>query len=227
MKHTAAILCFASLPALNPARAQDEDFKAGTTSPCVNLDTQYVDLSLLGQFHLRDDASEHSYSFISQRFAFDMQPWLTLGANYTLLKSLQPGTTDDWRDHHRLELEITPKWKATADRTFEFRQRFEARWIEDRDAVNYRTRHRAPATLNLHGLGPLTAIFAGDELFYDYTLDCISENRVVPLGLTFTLHEKAQLSLACMLIFPAPASQRPRDEWQNTHAPITTLSLDF
>ena len=77
---------------------------------------------------------------------------------------------------------------------WELRNRLELRYPDNVPGVFPRLRHRLQGTLPLTGLGRLSALVFSDEVFYDTTLDRISENRLLPLALTFKLSPHAALT---------------------------------
>ncbi len=163
----------------------EEDFRYWQGLSVAEFDGSKFDISTYAEVRFRDQASELFQYLISQRTAYDVHPNLTLGANYTYISSKLPD--DRLVDGHRLELEINPHWRANERLTFELRNRLETLWLTNGADASFRSRHRFTANYGLHFWKPLTALYASDEVFIDYTHPDIFENRLVPLGLRFRL----------------------------------------
>ena len=184
-------LALSILLGFSTAHGADDDWQTWNFLTVKYLDTAKLDLVAVGQFRFRDDFSDFSHATLSQRFQFDPQPWLGLSLNYTYLHTLPPGA-GDFVDIQWPEFEITPRWHLLG-LDWELRTRLELRYLEGMDEVRPRLRHRLQGTLPLKGMGPLSALTLSNEVFYDTTLDRISENRLLPLGLAFKLGSHSTL----------------------------------
>ena len=171
--------------------AADGDWQTWNFLSVKYLDTAKFDLVAVGQFRFRDDFSEFSHATLSQRFQFDPQPWLGMSLNYTHLHTLPPGA-GDIVDIRRPEFEINPRWHLIG-LNWELRNRLELRFLEGMHEVRPRLRHRLQGTLPLKSMGPLSALILSNEVFYDTTLDRFSENRLLPLALSFKIGSHSTL----------------------------------
>ncbi|MEN3942370.1 DUF2490 domain-containing protein [Prosthecobacter sp. SYSU 5D2] len=215
------IVIVLSVFAMPAGRAADDgDWQTWNFTSVKYLDTEKLDLVAVGQFRFRDDFGDFSHGTLSHRIQFDPQSWLGLSLNYTWLHTLPLGT-DEFVDMHRPELEISPRWHGFG-LEWELRNRLELRYIEDVDEVRPRLRHRLQATLPLTGLGFLSALVFSDELFYDTTLDRVSENRLLPLALNFKLSPHSNLITGYGV-----QSFWNNGDWVHSHLIVSTLQITF
>lgn len=208
------------LAAATVQAAEDGDWQTWNFASVKYLDTEKLDLVAVGQFRLRDDFSEFSHFTLSQRVQFDPRPWLGLSLNYTYLHTL-PASADDFVDIHRPEFEITPRWHLLG-LDWELRNRLELRYIEGVDEVRPRLRHRLQGTLPLTGMGKLSALIFSNEVFYDTTLDRISENRLLPLALSFKLSRHATLTTGYGI-----QSLWNKGAWVQSNIIVSTVQISF
>lgn len=149
----------------------------------------------------RADSQDGSYvQIISPRVKYAALTWLDLGLGLSALRIENPDT-HALRGQLRPELEINPKYDLTKHLRLEWRNRMEWRWNEDAALTTHRTRHRLQAAWTLpQPLGPLTRLFASNECLVDLHRSRWTENRLVPLGLTFKLSGSADLDCFYMLV---------------------------
>lgn len=171
---------------------------------------------------IAEDASQERVFIVGPRFSYRAQPWLDLGVGYVYIdvRNLNSG---NWRSQHRLELEFNPYYMLTDTIRFQFRNRLEARWIEDRDPVSYRSRHRFALSKKL-GFKWLKSVYCNNEFFYRYDLDQYNENRAVPIGLGFKLNKHLGLNLFYMI---QSVQVGKTDEWNHNHILGTHLKIKF
>jgi len=208
------------LAAATVQAAEDGDWQTWNFANVKYLDTNKLDLAAVGQFRLRDDFSEFSHFTLSQRVQFDPRPWLSLSLNYTWLHTL-PVDADEFVDIHRPELEISPRWHALG-LNWELRNRLELRYLQGVDEVRPRLRHRLQGTLPLTSMGKLTALIFSNEVFYDTTLDRLSENRFLPIALSFRLSPDATLTTGYGL-----QSLWNKGEWLQSNIIVSMLQFTF
>lgn len=171
----------------------------------------------------RADTEDGSYvQIVSPRVKYAALSWLDLGLGLSALSIENPNT------HYRYgqlrpELEIDPKFDLTKHLRLEWRNRMEWRWNEDAAFTTHRTRHRLQLGWTLpKPLGPLTRIFASNEWLMDLHRSQWTENRLVPLGLTFKLSNNADLDFFYMV-----DSTRSHAAWKHESVLGTYLRLRF
>ena len=146
------------------------------------------------------DEVDGSYAqIVSPRVKYAALDWLDLGLGLSMLR-LENITTHDRYDQLRPELEINPHYELNKELRVEWRNRMEWRENEGAPSTFNRTRHRLQLAWTLpRPLGPLTRIFASDEILMNMHLRQQTENRFVPLGLTFKLTDAMDLDLFYMI----------------------------
>ena len=218
---TGVVALIVHLLANVPVARAGDDFGSWHALSLKFHDDERWTLSAVGQLRFRDASSEWFAYQLSPQVVYKVSPYLRLGMNYTYLPTKPPGS-DDFLDQHRWETEINPRWPVNGWLTLDLRNRFELRWLEGRRGTNERSRHRPQANLKVKGLGPLESIFINNEFFYDYVAHRYSENRLVPLGLSFHVSEHVGFSTYYML-----QSVRANGDWNNSHVLGTQLSVAF
>lgn len=190
------------------------------------LDTKYVDVTAWGQIGISDSTPNPSRYQIGPKVAFDIFEYLSFGVNYSYFQKETPiPKTDDFepRGEHRAEFEVNPHYTFTNGVQLNLRNRWEHRWFIDSGSVNDRSRHRLEIVVPVKRMGPLAEVFSQIEVFYDYDRELNSEERIVPLGLTFKLARKVKLKTFYMW---QPIQFAP-GEWSNSHVFYTQLYLSL
>ena len=175
---------------------------------------------------LANRADEHDGShtqLLSPRFKYTAAPWLDLGLGLSTL-SIESPTTQQRYTQLRPEFEVDPHAQLSDHWRLDSRNRLELRWNDDPDLpVHPRTRHRLQLGYTLpHPVGPISRLFASHEWIIDAHDGTWTENRLIPLGLTFKLTPKADLDCFYLLI-----KTKHNNAWK--HEPVlgTYLRLRF
>jgi hypothetical protein len=190
------------------------------------LDTKYVDVTVWGQIGISDSTPNPSRYQVGPKVALDACEYLSFGVNYSYFRKESPiPQTDDFepRDEHRAEFEVNPHYTFHNGVQINLRNRWEHRWFIDTDRQNDRSRHRLEFVVPVKRMGPLTEIFSQAEVFYDYDRELTSEERIVPLGLTFKLARQVKLKTFYMW---QPIQFAP-GEWSSSHVFYTQLYLSL
>ncbi len=168
------------------------------------------------------DEVDGSYAqMVSPRVKYAAAKWLDLGLGLSLLR-LENISTHDRYDQLRPELEINPHYELKQVR-LDWRNRMEWRENQGAPSTANRTRHRMQLAWTLpQPLGPLTRLFASDECLMDLHLRRPTENRFIPLGLTFKLTDSMDLDLFYMI-----DSKRTKTTWKNESVLGTYLRVRF
>lgn len=189
------------------------------------LDTRVVDLSLWSQVGFSDSAANPNRFMAGPKVSFDPWQHWTFGLNYTFFERQlpqPPGGDWDWQEQHRAEFEVIPHLDLWNWGKLYFRNRLELRWIEGVEDVSPRSRHRLEVVFPLKHAGPVQDLFTQFEYFYDYRKDRNSENRFVPLGVTFKLHDRVAFK-AFYMWQPSQAD----DGWDHSHVFYTQLYVSL
>ena len=169
------------------------------------------------------DEVDGSYAqIVSPKLKYAALDWLDLGVAMSMLR-LENITTHDRYDQRRPELEINPHYDLTKELRVEWRNRMEWRENQGAPSTFNRTRHRMQLAWTLpQPLGPLTRIFANDEILMDMHLRRPTENRFIPLGLTFKLTDSMDLDVFYMI-----DSKRVKAYWKLESVLGTYLRVRF
>lgn len=214
----------ASLPALlllaaASVRAGD-DFQSWHALALRWVETPHADMVASSQLRFRNNSSELSLVRFGQAVVLKPTPWLRAGLAYRYGEA--KGSDGEFRDQHRGEVQLTPGASLTERLDLRLRNRFEVRATEGEPGLNERVRHRLRISFRTPGWEPLEAVFASDEIFYDFDRDRVSENRLVPVGIYLRLRDGVGLRLGYLL-----RSARSRGDWVQTHVMATTISLSL
>jgi hypothetical protein len=194
-----------------PVAAQEEsDFQAWQTASLKWFDSKYVNLITTAHFRFTNDSSEFSLWRIGQAVITEPLPWLRAGVAYRYTES--KNSLGDWQFQHRNDLQLTPHWKLDKWGSMSLRNRLELRWNQNTSEMNIRSRHRMQVNISTPQWRPLQAIYINNEVFHDFDLGKISENRVVPLGLRLQWNDKTNYRLFYML-----RSARSTHQWRHDH----------
>ncbi|MCA9403215.1 MAG: DUF2490 domain-containing protein [Candidatus Omnitrophica bacterium] len=209
-----------------PACAED-DFQYWIQTQLKIIDTKRVDVSLYGEGWFVNDVSENGLQFYAVKVAYNINPNLDLGTNYSYLSpnstnSLSGDSEYTWQ--HRAEIEINPKWKLRDGLRFDTRNRLEFRWIEGHGSHNTRSRHRLRVTLPVswERMAWLNGIYMDSEFFYNWAENDYDENRSVPIGLNLRINEQLTVKPFYMI-----RSTSSHNEWTSRHIVGTYVSYNF
>lgn len=168
------------------------------------------------------DEADGSYAqMVSPRVKYAATKWLDLGLGLSMLR-LENTATHDRYDQLRPELEINPHYELQQVR-LDWRNRMEWRENQGAPSTANRTRHRIQLAWTLpQPLGPLTRLYASDECLIDLHLRRPTENRFIPLGITFKLTDSMDLDLFYMI-----DSKRTKTTWKSESVLGTYLRVRF
>jgi hypothetical protein len=189
------------------------------------FDEGWVNFTVWGQVGFSDSTPNPSRYMFGPKLAFNPWEHWTFGVNYSYFeKQTYYPKLDDFRplSEHRAEFEIDNHWDLNERVELNLRNRLEQRWFIETGATDLRSRHRAEFVFPLKHCGSLTALFSSAEFFYDWDNNRNSENRVVPLGLTFKLSERLSLKTFYMW-----QSIHQVQNWTQSHVLYTQLYFTF
>ncbi len=178
--------------------------------------------SVGNDLHLRaDDGVGRIHTWIaSPRVRYDLSPTWQLQANVSVLEAYNADETAilDWT---RFEFEVNPTFRLSDSLTLSFRDRFEWRWRHGGDySTRIRLRPQLDWTLRKEGL--FRGLYANNEVFYDFTQDRVTENRLTPLGVLLRPNEHLDLRL-----FYLWRSTRGGQGWRNYHGLGVQAALNY
>lgn len=178
--------------------------------------------SVGNDLHLRaDDGVGRIHTWIaSPRVRYDLSPTWQLQANVSVLEAYNADETAilDWT---RFEFEVNPTFRLSDSLTLSFRDRFEWRWRHGGDySTRIRIRPQLDWTLRKEGL--FRGLYANNEVFYDFTQDRVTENRLTPLGVLLRPNNHLDLRL-----FYLWRSTRGGQGWRNYHGLGVQAALNY
>jgi len=178
--------------------------------------------SVGNDLHLRsDDGIGRVHTWIaSPRVRYDLNSTWQLQANLSAVSAYNADETTDI-DSTRFEFEVNPTFRLTDSLTLTFRDRFEQRW---RHGGDYSTRVRIRPQLDwtLHKEGLFRGVYANNEVFYDFTQDRVTENRLTPFGVLLRPSEHLDLRLYCLW-----RTTRDAHGWKNYEVLGVLASLNY
>lgn len=144
------------------------------------------------EVRLDKDISTFYYTKLGENFAYQALPCLNLEAHYSFIRHKAIDATL-FKNTNRLEFEINPSMQFENSVALVWRNRLELIKKQDDRQVRSVFRHRITAVYPLNDWGRLTAYQCSDEIFYDLNTKKFTQNRFMPLGLTFTFTPKVSL----------------------------------
>jgi hypothetical protein len=156
---------------------------------------------------------------LSPRFKYRARPWLELGAGLSMLR-IERASDGSFYDQGRPEVEVNPIVRLGDHWTMHLRNRAEMRWDEWEGEPRPRLRHRVQLTRKLDDWGPLVAVYFSDEWLVELDRGDWTENRLIPVGLTFAVTRQVAVDLFYMVRF-----FRGDEAWTNEQVAGVSLKL--
>ena len=155
---------------------------------------------------------------VSPRVTHRILPALDVGLGMSVLH-IDPELGDTFIQL-RPELELNPRYSFGEHWSLHNRNRLEARWNDFGGGPRWRTRHRLQLTRKVESMGPMRSWYLNNEWFGDLQQVRYSENRAVPLGVSFQITEKMTFDLFYMV-----RSTHLVDTWEHDHIAGTFLRV--
>jgi hypothetical protein len=188
------------------------------------LDTEHIDFVGYVEWRFSDTFPNPAGLVLSPQIKFEYVKNLQFGVNYTYNPYESPyneaGDTVSVTQN-RVEFEINPTVKLRKWASLVFRNRYEHRWF-DGAPENDRSRHRVEVNVPLKVLAPVKSAFAQYELFYDWTHERNSENRITPFGIEWRLGGPM-----CLRTYYLIQTRRAGADWYTSNAVYTMLRVGF
>lgn len=155
-------------------------------------------LYTIGEFRLNRDITRPYYYKITENFAIRALPYLDLEVHYSFLYKKTRGNTR-FTNTQRLEFEANPFVQWDNGFTLKWRNRLELLKKQEVSTIQFVFRHRIMAIIPLENTGKLTSLHIYDEVFYDFDTHKFTQNRFVPVELSFELTPKTRLNVFFMV----------------------------
>ncbi len=174
-----------------------DDFQAwlGVNTVFWTQDQGKWNLSFWVEARFRDNVSEPLGYFAGPGAHIRAHKNLDLGlaARFILFKA-EP----DDLELVRYQFAVTPHFQLSRNTRLRFRNR--AEWFTSKgDILRTRMRHRIRLIWPVHDMGPLVAVYASEEILYNWGEWKLNQNRFIPLGLVWKLSEHTRLSTFYMM----------------------------
>ena len=138
---------------------------------------------------------------INEQFAWKASKDLTLEIHYAYLHNRSIVSNSPWRWQNRLELEINPKFHPSSHFEIRTRNRLEIRRVEKEPKTLYTFRQQTMVYFPIDTTSSLKAYSFYNEVFYDLSTSRVTQNRLYPIQLTFTLSDKVEFEAFFMIRF--------------------------
>lgn len=169
-----------------------------------------------------DDDDRGLLQLVSPRFKNQISPWLEMGLGLSFLR-LKDITTNDHELQVRPEIELNPHFDITPELRLDWRNRLEWRWNERESLKTSRFRQRLQFSHVLpKAFSPWTRLFVSNEWLIDLNRHQWTENRLVPLGMTFKTGRRSDLDLFYMQL-----STKIQESWQHESMFVTYWKVRF
>lgn len=211
---TFAVLCFSAESGLG------DDFRSWQWLDVVTYQNETYTNAVHLESRWRNDSSDIHVGLGGIYNNFKVHPTTRLGLNFVYYEYF-PDRGDSIGVFYP-EPDLMNSFPLGKIATLSLRQRLEIRFIEGKDGVFPRSRHLAGVSFPLEELGPLKAFYMNEEFFYDWDSGEICQNRLVPAGLTFRVHEKIDFSLYYML-----QSEKTASNWNQNHIIGSRIMISF
>lgn len=189
------LLVFLLLP--GTARTED-DFDYWQEFSWKQVDCEPFTLKGFTQLRLIDHWKRIGLFQLSEQLQYRWNKNLNLGLNYSFLgaRGRQGGS---FTNQNRIELEASPHFNLCEGVELKMRNRLEIRHVENRGWDNTRFRYFVGLKKKLKNCYCLEAVEFGDEVFYSFPANRITENRFIPLSLFFKVREDLKLKLFSLI----------------------------
>lgn len=176
---------------------------------------------LYGDNRMGGNSGRQSLYIFGPRIANRVTPNWNLGAGYLFL-DIQDLAARTWSHEHRLDFAVSPNLPLTEKLSLHSRNRIELRWLERTKGAIPRSRHRLQLRYRINR-GAIESVYCNNEFLIDYRQGKYNENRLVPAGIGFRLHEHASVDLFYML----QSVRKPVGGWDMNHILGTHLRVRF
>lgn len=185
-----------------------EGFCSAAASPIYGEYWQYFNgtnwergpyrLYTIGEMRYKSSLTSIYYYRIAANFAYQVKPYLDLEAHYSYIYNKSEGAAR-FSNVNRLELEVNPSKRFENGIALKWRSRLELLKQEGVAYIQFVFRDRLMVQIPIKNCGRLTSIHLYDEVFYDFKTHRFTQNRFVPLELSFALNQKTHLEVFFMV----------------------------
>jgi len=182
----------------NSALASSWDWEYWQYFNWTNLKCGPYKIYTIGELRLNKDISRFYYYRLTANSAYQALSWLDLEAHYSFIYNKSRGS-QHFTYASRLEFEANPILRLDHGITLKWRNRFEFLRRQHNSKIQYILRHRMEATFPVKCFGRLTSIKCSDEFFYNVATNKFTQNRFIPIEMSFVLNSKISIDIFIML----------------------------
>lgn len=137
----------------------------------------------------------------NEQFQWRVSKNLALEVHYTYVhgRYVVPGSL--WRWQRRVELEANGSFTLFGDCLVDTRNRLEIRRLQRDPKIRYRFRQRTMFIVPLEAKRIFKSFSVFNELFYNISIERVTEDRLCPFRLTFSLTDKVDMDLFFLIYF--------------------------
>lgn len=160
------------------------------------------------EIRFNQDVSKFYYYRVTEGFAYQACPILDLEAHYSLIYNKSPGASQ-FLTTQRLEIEVNPSYRFDNGIAIKSRNRmqlikkqklFSRRHLQENNgAVQYVFRKRLLVSFPLKNCDNISSVQIYDEVFYDFDLNKFTQNRLVPIEMTFAINRRLDCNVFFMI----------------------------
>jgi len=175
-------------------------------------------LNTVGEIRFNHDISRFYYVRINENLVYHFLPYLDLEAHYGFIRKKPVGSK--FISDNRLEFEVNPFVRLENGIWLKVRNRLELIKQQHIAHIRFILRHLFLISIPIENCGRLTGYSAWDEVFYNFDRKKFTQNRLVPLNLTFKIREDLKVDLFLMMRIFFSNSQ-----WNRSYVIGTKLSF--
>jgi len=191
------LIVFLLVILVGPIQASQWDSEYWQSLTVKNWEKGSCKLYTAFETRLNRDHSRFNYYRISENFAYQALPDLSFEAHYSFLYSKSHGASR-FLNSNRLEFEMNPSLNLSKGIVWRWRNRLELIKRQGISPIRFVFRHRFMTVFSIKS-GPLSSVNVYDEFHYDFSTKKITQNRFVPIELSFIVNRYLSIDLFFMI----------------------------
>jgi hypothetical protein len=163
-----------------------------------NWKSERFRLYTVAEIRANQDISQVYHYKIAEELYYQPLSNLEMGLNYNFIYS-KASDSSEFDKIYRLGIEINPIYKFSKDITIKWRNRLEVIKRESTTQTGFIFRHRIQMKYPIKNRGKLVSVNCSDEIFYDCNQCMFTQNRFIPIELTYQLDRQFSISIFAMI----------------------------
>lgn len=206
-RYTVAFLTLLQFLSFSYAMASNWDIEYWQYFNWTNFKHQNFQLYTTAELRANKDISTFYYVNACENFAYQACLWLDLEAHYCFVYSKNRGSSI-FTTTQRAEVEINPHFTLQSGINIKWRNRLTFN-KKQRTQLVYLLRDRLRIEVPIDNCGNLISYSCSNEVYYDFNISKLTQNRLIPLSLTFQLSRNTTLEAFLMIRnFYSPTSEQ-------------------